>query len=256
MSDRRYEKPAPIEENVLIAPQEKQSTEVLADEVLTPVPATPYSKAENIIQPEAFVVVFTNGEVREKKYFQWMMNYCEKLRLEFFAYPISPDDLFADVKAKKEEYEKTAGEETPDTYYTVTDVDHFYNDIVRSKPLYESDGIRLIISNPCFEVWLYYSKCDDRFEGFVMPEDRLKLSQEVKRFLNVKIPGGCNPGKAVFDIKRNIEVARAYYGEDEKGIPVMFSTNMFVLAEDLFPYLEADIEEWKEKRLLSRDRGE
>lgn len=37
-------------------------------------------------------------------------------------------------------------------------------------------------------------------------------------------PGGVNPFKAVFDIKRNIEVARAHYGEDEKGIPVLFAT--------------------------------
>ena len=246
MSDRRYEKPAPIKEDVLIEQQEAQPAEMPADEVLAPVPATPYSKAENVVQPEVFVVVFSNGEVREKKYFHWMMHHCAKLKLEFFSNPISPDDLLADVKAKKAEYDLTAGEETPDTYYTVTDVDHFYNDIVRSKPLYEEEGIRLIISNPCFEVWLYYSKHEDKFEGFQMPEDRLKLSQMVKQFLNDKIPGGVNPFKAVFDIKRNIEVARAHYGEDEKGIPVLFATNMFVLAEDVLPYLEAEIVAWKE----------
>ena len=164
MFNRRYEKPSPIEEDVLIDSQEDKLAEVQTDEVLAPVLATPYSKAENVIQPEAFVVVFSNGEVREKKYFKWMMKHCEKLRLEFFSDPISPDDLFAGVNTKKEEYKKTAGEKTPDTYYTVTDVDHFYNDIVRSKPLYEKEGIRLIISNPCFEVWLYYSKRNDRFE--------------------------------------------------------------------------------------------
>lgn len=250
MSDRHYEKPAPIKEDVLIEPLEAQLVEMPADEVLAPVPATPYSKAENVVQPEAFVVVFSNGEVRERKYFHWMMYHCERLRLEFFANPISPDDLLEDVKAKKAEYDLTAAEETPDIYYTVTDVDHFYNDIVRSKPLYEKEGVKLIISNPCFEVWLYYSKCDDKFEGFEMPKDRLKLSQMVKQFLNDKIPGGCNPAKAVFDIKWNIEVARVHYSEDEKGIPVLFATNMFVLAEDVLPYLEAEIEAWKERQAV------
>lgn len=248
MSDRRYEKPAPIKEDVLIEPQEARPAEVPADEVLAPVPATPYSKAENVVQPEAFVVVFSNGEVRERMYFHWMMHHCERLRLEFFSDPISPDDLLKDVKAKKAEYDLTAAEEMPDTYYTVTDVDHFYNDILRSKAGYENEGINLIISNPCFEVWLYYSKRDDKFEGFEMPEDRLKLSQKVKQFLNDKIPGGVNPAKAVFDIKANIVNARKNYGEDVKGIPVQFATNMFVLAEDVLPYVEAEIEAWKEKQ--------
>ena len=87
MSDRRYEKPAPIKEDVLIEQQEAQPAETPADEVLAPVPATPYSKAENVVQPEVFVVVFSNGEVREKKYFHWMMHHCAKLKLEFFSNP-------------------------------------------------------------------------------------------------------------------------------------------------------------------------
>lgn len=146
------------------------------------------------------------------------------------------------VIAKKDEYDLTAGEETPDTYFLVTDVDHFYSVIQRSKPDYDKEGIRMIVSNPCFEVWLYYSKRDDKFEGFVVPENHLKLSREVKRFLNERIPGGCNPKKAIFDIKANIVNARKNYGEDENGIPVLFATNMFLLAEDVLPYVEDEIE--------------
>ena len=248
MPERRYSKPEPIVEDVVAAPDQEEVGQQGALEALTKIEATGYSKAENVLLPNAFIVVFSNGEVREKRYFQWMMHHCERLKLEFFSDPISPDDLLEDVKAKKAEYDLTAAEEMPDTYYTVTDVDHFYNDIVRSKAGYENEGINLIISNPCFEVWLYYSKRDDKFEGFVMPEDRLKLSQKVKQFLNDKIPGGCNPAKAVFDIKENIANARKNYGEDENGIPLLFATNMFVLAEDVLPYLEAEIEVWKEEQ--------
>lgn len=251
MPERRYSKPEPVARDVVATPDQEEVDSTGALETLTKIEATGYSKAENVLLPKAFIVVFSNGEVRERKYFHWMIHHCEKLKLEFFSNPISPDDLLADVMTKKAEYDLTAADETPDTYYTVTDVDHFYNDIVRSKPFYEEEGIRLIISNPCFEVWLYYSKRDDKFDGFEMPEDRLKLSQIVKRFLDEKIPGGCNPSKAVFDIKQNIAVARANYGEDEKGIPVLFATNMFLLAEDVLPYIEADIEAWIEKNMNS-----
>lgn len=242
MSERRYTKPEPVVEDVVDTLEQGEVKVPDALETLSEIKATGYSKAENVLLPKAFIVVFSNGEVREKQYFHWMKCHCEKLKLEFFSKPISPDDLLSYVKTKKTEYDLTAAEEMPDTYYTVTDVDHFYNDIIRSKPLYEKESVKLIISNPCFEVWLYYSKREDKFDGFEMPENHLKLSQMVKRFLNEKIPGGCNPLKAVFDIKQNIKAARANYGEDEKGVPVLFATNMFLIAENVLPYIEGDID--------------
>lgn len=242
MPERRYTKPTPIAEDVAAFSEEPQVEASDALDTLTKISATEYSKAENVLQPRAFVVVFSNGEVREKNYFQWMRQHCSRLRLEFNSYPTSPDDMLKDVIAKKEEYDMTAGEETPDTYFLVTDVDHFYSVILRSKPDYDKERIRMILSNPCFEVWLYYSKRDDKFEGFVVPEDYLKLSREVKRFLNERIPGGCNPKKAIFDIKANIVNARNNYGEDKNGIPVLFATNMFLLAEDVLPYIENELE--------------
>lgn len=252
MPERRYTKPDPVAEDVIVVPDESQTDALAAKDSLTRTSATKYSKAENVLQPKAFVVVFSNGEVREKNYFQWMMYHCASLRLEFFSDPVSPDDMLEGVRSKKEEYALTAGEETPDSYYLVTDVDHFYNVILMCQSDYDSEGVKLIVSNPCFEVWLYYSKRDDKFEGFVMPEDPLKLSQEVKRFLNEQIPGGCNPKKAVFDIKANIVNAKKNYDEDGSGIPVLFATNMFRLAEDVLPFVEDEIEKVIAARLVEK----
>ncbi len=239
MQPRIYQKADPS-----IEPLEVEKEEVVegTPERVVPLPATRYSKGEAIIEPEAFFVVFSNGEVREKNYFSWMMRNCPRLKLEFEGIPQSPDDLLVKAVEKKEEYAKTASEMYPDKYYAVTDVDHFYNDIVRSQDDYVANGIQLVISNPCFEVWLYYSKRDDMFDGFLMPDNLLKLSQEVKHFLNQKIPGGCNPKRAVFDIKDNISNARLHYAEDCNGVPVVFTTNMFVLAEDLLPHIEIELE--------------
>jgi hypothetical protein len=251
MPDRRYSKPDPIAEDIIVIPDESQ-VDALAANTLTRASATKYSKAENVLQPKAFVVVFSNGEVREKNYFQWMMYHCARLRLEFFSNPVSPDDMLDGVKSKKDEYASTAGEESPDTYYLVTDVDHFYTVILRCQSDYEKEGVKLIVSNPCFEVWLYYSKRDDMFDGFVMPENPLKLSQEVKRFLNEQIPGGCNPKTAIFDIKANIANARKNYDEDGSGIPVLFATSMFRLAEEVLPFIEDEIEKEVDSRLSEK----
>lgn len=247
MSSRKYTKPDPTKEDVQIDTAESDSFEPEESVSSLETPATKYSKAEGILKPEVFIVVFSNGEVREKCYFQWIQRNCPKLRLEFFANPISPDDLLKDVITKKAVYASTTDDDTPDTYYTVTDVDHFYNDIVRSKPLYQKEDIRLIVSNPCFEVWLYYSKCSDKFDGFIMPANQLKLSQEVKRFLNRKISGGCNPKKAIFDIRQNINNAQKNYAVDAQQIPSLFATNMFLLAQDILPYIIAELNKAQEK---------
>ncbi|MCH5346004.1 MAG: RloB domain-containing protein, partial [Muribaculaceae bacterium] len=215
---------------------------------------TPYSKAEGILHPEVFIVVFSNGTKREKDYFDGLRKNCPNLKLEFYANPISPEDLIVDVLDKKRAYENTGSKDRPDAFYTVTDVDHFYNDIIRSKTRYKKEDIRLIISNPCFEVWLYYSKRDDKFDGFEIPDDYLKISQEVKTFLPSKIPGGCNPKKAYLDLEQNIINAKKNYIEDKNEIPSLFATNMFLLAEDVLSYIKEDLSKAIEKQESIRNR--
>ena len=76
MPERRYSKPEPIVEDVVAAPDQEEVEQQGALEALTKIEATGYSKAENVLLPNAFIVVFSNGEVREKRYFQWMMHHC------------------------------------------------------------------------------------------------------------------------------------------------------------------------------------
>lgn len=200
--------------------------------------ATAYSKAEGIVQPECFVVVFCNGEKREKQYFNSITRLYPCVKVIFHAWPISPDDMLECCLETKKNYSITAGEECPDTYYAVTDVDHFYSVIVRCMSEYERNGISIIISNPCFEVWLYYSRKADRFDGFEMPDDPLKVSHCVKQFLDKRIKGGCDPRKAVMNIRQNIVNAQNNYSVDENGVPTLFSTSMFLFAEAVLPYIK------------------
>lgn len=137
-------------------------------------------------------------------------------------------------------YRESASEDQPDQYYVVTDVDVFMPHIIAFKPRLESQGIRMMVSNPCFEVWLYYSKRTDKFEGFVAPANPDALSSAVKTFVHTQT-GGVNPTKALYDIETNITNARATYAEDASAIPSLFSTNMFVLAERIQPLLQSGL---------------
>ena len=68
------------------------------------------------------------------------------------------------------------------------------------------------------------------------------------------------PEKAILSIYPNIENAKKNYNEDENGIPMLFSTNMYLLAEALLLLIEPEltniIEENKriEEKFRSRNK--
>ena len=195
-----------------------------------------YIKPESFKEAKSFIVIFSGGKETEKKYFHILGN--SKLfpdfRCDFLPEPKFKNGMeplvFDFAETQIERYKSSESESSPDKYYIVSDVDDFYESLVRNKERCDSMGASLVISNPCFEVWLYYSKFSDCFEGCVMPQDKHKYSQTIKTWYNRK--GTIDVKYALFDIKQNIQNARANYQEDENLIPQQFSTSMYRWAED------------------------
>jgi hypothetical protein len=203
-----------------------------------------YSKADGMVQPKAFVVIFSGGNVREPDYFKLVT--VNPSLFPMLKIKILPEDryyanheprVFTYAELETKAYRESANEEHPDDYYVVTDVDVFMPHIIAFKPRLESQGIKIMVSNPCFEVWLYYSKRTDKFEGFVAPSNPDALSSAVKTFVHTQT-GGVNPMKALYDIETSMTNAQATYSEDANAIPMLFSTNMYVLAERIQPLLQ------------------
>ena len=113
-------------------------------------------------------------------------------------------------------------------------------------------GIQLIVSNPCFEVWLYYSKNTDKFVGFTPPEDLLKLSKAVKAWYNKD--GKIQTTMAILDIEQNIENAKMNYCENSDNLPDLYSTNMHVFASEILPYIKDEIDKMIEHNRISREK--
>lgn len=206
--------------------------------------AKDYVKKEGEVIPKTFVVVFSGGEVREKDYFAPLLqhrSFFPGIKLEFQAEDRFLEDgkprLFSYAVDKVDRYKTSTPEETPDYFYVVSDVDHFGQYLKPFLVECEKVGINLIVSNPCFEVWLYYSRRDDHFDGFILPSDSLKISQCVKTFVNKRIPGGINPKWAMHNIDQNIKNSEKNY-EVEGSVPKLFSTNMHLLAKVLHPLVK------------------
>jgi hypothetical protein len=259
---RIYSKGNPEKE---LLPQQIKETVDAEAQVIPVVEVQPsaYQKADLEEMPKAFFILISGGEAREKDYFKIISSHdkFKRIKLEFIADPqkLSPDGMFELAEYKKARYYSSKNaDEDPDRIYLISDVDHFMTELLRIKPKCEAEGFTLIMSNSCFEIWLYYAYCDS-LPGFKIPTDYLKISSKFKGWLPSAIRGGVKTTRAILNIYPNIENARKNYKEDANGIPELFSTNMFVLAEELLPLIEPEltdmIEENKRIETEFKSRG-
>ncbi|MDD4641342.1 MAG: RloB family protein [Bacteroidales bacterium] len=210
--------------------------------------ASEYKKVSKSILPTAFFIIISGGEKKEKDYFKIIS--CSKkikrIKIEYIADPakLTPKGMLSTAQYLKGIYSTSQNHdsEPPDQYYIISDVDHFIDELKEIIQKCKKEKLNLIISNSCFEVWLYYAYKSEK-PNFIVPSQSLKISSEFKRWLPESIEGGANPVKAIFNIRNNIINAKANYNEDAHGIPVLFSTNMFLLAEELLPLIEPELKE-------------
>ncbi|MDR0605253.1 MAG: RloB family protein [Bacteroidales bacterium] len=238
---RSYEKSHP-EKSTLEQKQQSNDTGIVTSSFTVKDAGRNYKKEDGVKSPKSFIVIVSGGEVRERNYFIRISNenQFKRIKLDFVAAPRQAAN-YLDRAIYKQEYYASSQEDEPDRIYIVSDVDNYMNDLLNIKPKCEQRGIHLIISNPCFEIWLYYGKFNGNPVDFNIPQDNSKISQAFKTYLGQKVKGGVNPKNAIFDINDAIKNTKSVYQEDTNGIPNLFSTNMFRLAEDILPFIDSEV---------------
>lgn len=217
--------------------------------------AAGYTKTEGVLSPALFIIV-SGGEKRERDYFKLISNMktFPRIDIKFVANNrvtkeggLSPDKMYEEAVRLKTDYDEGKPADVVDRMFLLSDVDDFEEELLKIKPLCEKDEMVLIISNPCFELWLYYGKCSEKPSDFVIPEDMLKISSCFKTYLGDKVAGvgGVNPTKAIFDVDTAIDNAGKNFEIDDNGIPVLFSTSMFILAKELKPLIDQELTKMK-----------
>ncbi len=250
---RLYSKQNPIKD-LLPSTTKKKVVEDVIPKLVSVANVTSYVKPSKELLPKAFFVIISGGEVRERDYFRVVSNQdrFKRIKIDFIADPnkLNPCGLLSIALIKKELYRSSQDDNTenPDRIFIVSDVDLFMPELIKIKPECEKEGLGLIISNSCFEVWLFYAYNSD-VPKFPIPEEVETISWKFKKWLPRIIKGGVNPVKSIFNIQSNIENAKANYRVDGNGIPILFSTNMFQLAEILLPLIEPEL-----KRMVEDNR--
>lgn len=136
-----------------------------------------------------------------------------------------------------------------DKVFLLSDVDEFYEQLVKIQKSHgEEDQCQWIISNPCFEIWLYYCFFDKPEDDLasIKPLSPKQRSHEMKQLGHSVIAGGLNGIKAFEHIQEGIAHSISHYEEDCNAIPVLYATQMHNMAQFLMNTMNRNHGEYDE----------
>lgn len=98
-------------------------------------------------------LVVSGGAVTEKWYFKTLASLCGVI-IDYEQKNLSPSQLAKLACRLKDEADRDGSVDSYVKVWVVVDVDAFHDHREAEKICRGRDGVELIISNPCFEVWL------------------------------------------------------------------------------------------------------
>ena len=229
---------------------------VIGDDVMASDVPSMYSKSDGTL-PYELVFVISGGAKRERDFLKVLIKGTGPSSLRVIFLSKEGQGLHPDQMQERWKDIRTSGIvdtdmqkfqlDVMDKVFLLTDVDEFYDklvDILREKA--EGDYGEWVISNPCFEIWLYYCYLNKPEEDLaVLKELSLaKRSQTMKSLGDTLIPGGLNSIRAFEHMYEGIKNSSSRYALDENSIPLLFATQMHLMARYLVDTLNSNAGEY------------
>lgn len=222
-----------------------------------------YTKQEGELSPALYFVI-SGGEIRERNYLQAIEKKQEfsSLRIIFMTSErgrggFTPQMMHTHVEAA---FSNGHIEQNGihydimeiDAVYLLTDVDHYSNELQSLLPATMEKPYKWIVSNPDFEIWLYYSYFDNPSTDLVsiasLPQS--EMSSALKTRNGELKSGGIDPRKAFEQIPVAISNSLKNYKEDEYGIPALFATQMHIFVQNVIQVIGHEYKQWIVKKQL------
>ena len=220
-----------------------------------------YEKEEPTLETN-IIFVLSGGTKREKDYLGLLNGdrLVRRLKVAFFSKKgqgLHPLQMLSFAQRylhnkKFETKDQTFSITEDDIIYLLSDVDEFESALKNAlKNTEEVKQLRWIISNPAFEIWLFYHYFDNPKEILkeCIEKGVDKRSQWLKTRLNELHGGGVRPNKSFELIKTAIKNSKKNYSE-KNGIPELFATQMYVLAQIIVDMLGDELNEMINRRAL------
>lgn len=217
-----------------------------------------YKKPEGILST-SLVFVLSGGERKERTFLDELIKgeKIRSLRIKFMSkegqglQPYQMLEMWEQIQStgKIKIESQLFHLDTMDKVFLLSDVDEFYDQLEKIfKDNSSGTQGQWIVSNPCFEIWLYYCYLND-------PENDLEClksepvstrSRKLKTMGNTLVCGGLNPRMAFELMVKGIEHSTAHYAVDDNDIPVLFATQMHEMAQYLVDTLNNNANEYSE----------
>ena len=251
--------PNPREEIVL-----NRESDVISS--LAPRQLKGYEKTDGVMS-YSIICVISGGEKRERDFLKTLIRQKDlhSLRVAFISkegqglQPYQMQDQWEEIQKTKTIAvdDRTFQLDEMDKVFLLSDVDEFYEQLVRILESHDvEDQGEWIISNPCFEIWLYYCFCDKPQEDLasIIPLSPKQRSQELKHLGHNIVTGGLNGIKAFEYMLPGIAHSIRNYAEDSNAIPVLFATQMHKMAQFLIDTMNRNRGEYDEFVKLKRQQ--
>lgn len=210
-----------------------------------------YAKQYPTVETEHLFIV-SGGEKKERDYFEALRaSDSRRLKIIFISklnQGLTPLQMYQVVKEGIEEecFQDIEGKLfhylSGDRIFMVTDVDHYRRELTTMLAR-QDQTFKWIISNPAFEIWLFYHYYAD--PSVLMedwPADDKIRSQHLKTKLG-KLrahEGGLNASDALIKMPDATKNSESNYKEEFLGFPAEFSTQMHVVAHFILETMKDD----------------
>lgn len=225
-----------------------------------------YSKTDGILSV-GLVCVISGGTTRERDFLTELERKHSFRTLEVIFLSTPKNDGGLTPRMMRDKYNSiykngklTIGSrevklENIDSVYMFTDVDHYEEELKEILLSGHQSQPRWIISNPDFEIWLYYCFCEnpetDLAEVCIAkPSSRSSLLKTINGRLNNG--GGLDPRKAFEHLEEGIMNSKRHYSEQD-GFPTVLSTQMHIFAEDVLMKLGNEYHEFLERIRVAKE---
>ena len=191
-------------------------------------------------------IIICEGAVRELDYF----DYFDKLSRQIRVHAYSPDNhksspnhvldtAYLYLEKYKDQNDEEGFDEERDQFWLVMDTDH-HRDLIHEvvNECNQNQIMNYVISNPCFEVWLWYHFREDRLPDTVDTCDKYKA-----KVSKLNQNGGFDSARHSTFIKVANTNSKNNF-QAEGYMPKVGSTTLFELGEQIFERVKGVLREY------------
>ena len=211
---------------------------------------------EHLLRDYTLFAIACEGAVREPEYFNLFQMMSSKIKVDIISHGIENDGQQGDATARSAprwvldraiKYIESTGLVEEDQLWFVIDTDRWKEDQLRAIADYCRDkpNWNIALSNPCFEVWLYFHKKDDiQISGSGTCAD---FKREISGFEK----GGYHPVKFISNLPPAIKSAKNADSNKGHFLPGAKETKVYMLGEALLDVVGKNaFADYIESRLL------